>query len=136
MGVKLNRLACAGQGQVVSVERANASVVERVIVKPAKSFPTRVIQPYPFLEPFLDPFLLLPGSLSRLCIHNRFLLIIEIKDRGCFEIEGIFNEFEAGISVRAPIGRIGGGALCLPVSINVPGSERVNVSNFHAGRYI
>ena len=54
MTVKLNRLACAGQCQVIAIERAQPGVVERVVVETAKPFAPRIVRPNPFLEPFLD----------------------------------------------------------------------------------
>jgi len=38
MLVKLNRLACAGQCQVIAVEGTQPGVVERVVVETAKPF--------------------------------------------------------------------------------------------------
>jgi hypothetical protein len=54
MRVKLNRLARAGQRQVIAVERAQPGVVERVVVETAKPFAPRIVRPNPFLELFLD----------------------------------------------------------------------------------
>ena len=134
--MKLNRLARSGQRQMVPVERANTGVIECLIVKTAKAFAARIIQPNPLLEPFLDTFLFLAGRFCRLSIYDRLLLLIEIIDCGCFEVESIFNEVETGITVGAPIGGVGGGGLCFPIGVDVPSSQRVNMSNFHSGRNV
>jgi hypothetical protein len=52
--MKLNRLARAGQRQVIAVERAQPGVVERVVVETAKPFAPRIVRPNAFLELFLD----------------------------------------------------------------------------------
>ena len=114
----------------------NAGVIECVVVETAKPFAARIIRPNPFLEPFLDAFLFLAGGFCRLRVDDGLLLFIEIIDRGCFEIEGVFNQFEAGVTVSAPIGRVGGRAFRLPIRVDMPGSERVDVADFHAGRNV
>jgi hypothetical protein len=77
MRVKLNRLARAGQRQVIAVERAQPGVVERVVVETAKPFAPRIVRPNPFLELFLDAFLLLAGGLG--CL--RLLRLLKLQQR-------------------------------------------------------
>ena len=77
MRVKLNRLARAGQRQVIAVERAQPGMVERVIVETAKPFAPQTVRPNPFLELFLDAFLFLAGRLGRL----RLLRLLKLQQR-------------------------------------------------------
>ena len=72
--VKLNRPARAGQRQVIAVERADARVIERVVVEAAKPFPPRIIRPNPFLEPFLDALLLFARGFGRLRVDDGLLV--------------------------------------------------------------
>jgi len=44
---KLNCTARAGQGQVIAVKRANARVIERVVVEAAKPFSSRIVRTKP-----------------------------------------------------------------------------------------
>jgi hypothetical protein len=68
MSMKLNRTARAGQGQVIAVKRANARVIERVVVESAKPFPPRIVRPNPFLEPFFEAYRFYSSRiLSRAC---------------------------------------------------------------------
>ncbi len=113
--VKLNRPARAGQRQVVAVERADARVIERVVVEAAKPFPPRVVRPDPFLEPFLDALLFFARGLGGLRVDDGFL-VHRVIDRGRFEIERVLNQFERRVTVGAPIGRVGGCASSPPNS--------------------
>ena len=135
MRVKLNGRAGARQRQVIAVERANARVIERVVVKAAKPFPPSIIRPNPFLEPFLDALLLFPRGLGGLRVDDGFF-VHRVIDGGRFEIERVLDQFEAGVAVGAPIRRVGGCAACLPIGVDVPGAERVDVPNFDAGRNV
>jgi hypothetical protein len=132
MLVKLNRLARAGQCQVIAVEGAQPGVVERVVVETAKPFAPRIVRPNPFLELFLDAFLLLAGGLGRLRIDDG-LFVRHVIHGGRFEIERVLNQFQTGVAVCAPIRRVGGRAACLPIRVNMPGAERVDVPDFDAG---
>jgi hypothetical protein len=71
--VKLNGRTGSRQGQVFAVERADARMIERIIVKAAKPFAPVVIRPNPFLEPFLDALLFFPRGLGGLRVDDGFL---------------------------------------------------------------
>ena len=132
MLVKLNRLACAGQCQVIAVEGTQPGVVERVVVETAKPLAPRIVRPDPFFELFLDAFLLLAGSLGRLRIDDG-LFVRHVIHGGRLEIERVLDQFQTGVAVCAPIRRVGGRAARLPIRVNMPGTERVDVPNFDAG---
>ena len=100
---------------MVAVERADARVIERVVVEAAKPFPPRIIRPDPFLEPFLDALLFFARGLGGLRVDDG-LLVHRVINRGRFEIERVLNQFERRVTVRAPIGRVGGRAFRLPIA--------------------
>jgi hypothetical protein len=112
---------------------ADARMIERVIVKAAKPFPPVVIRPNPFLEPFLDAFLFFPRGLGGLRVDDGFLVHIIING-GRFEIERFLDEFEGGIAVRSPIGRVGGRPFRLPIARDVPRAERMDVADLNTRR--
>jgi len=114
VSVELNRPAYAGQRQMVAVERADARVVESVVVKTAEPLTPRVIRPDPFLEPLFDSLLFLAGSLSGLRVDDGLFVLVQVIDRGCLEVERVFDEFEGGVAVRTPIGCVGGCPSGLP----------------------
>ena len=62
-----------------------------------------------------------------------FLVHIIINGRR-FEIQRFLDEFEAGVTVRSPIGRVGGRPFRLPIGRDVPRAERVDVADFNARR--
>lgn len=111
-------------------------MIESVVVKTAEPFPPRIVRPHPFLEPFLDAHLLLAGGLGRLGVHDRFLVLIEVVDRGRLEVKGILDEFERRVTVCAPIGRVGGRSPGFPIPREMPSAERVDVSDLHARRNV
>ena len=133
MRVKLNCAARAGQRQMVAVERADARVIERVVVEAAKPFPARVVGPNPFLELFLDALLFFASGLGRLRVDDGFL-VHRVIDRGRFKIERVFNQFQRRVTVSAPIRRVRGCAACLPIRIDVPRTEGVDVPDLDARR--
>ena len=108
-------------------------MIERVIVKAAKPFPPVVIRPDPFRKPFLDALLFFPRGLGGLRVDDGFLVHIIING-GRFEIERFLDEFKGGITVRPPIGRVGGRTFRLPIARDVPRAKRVDVANLNAGR--
>ena len=108
-------------------------MIERVIVKAAKPFPPFVIRPDPFRKPFLDALLFFPRGLGGLRVDDGLLVHIIING-GRFEIERFLDEFEAGVTVRSPIGRVGGRPFRLPIGGDVPRAERVDVADLNARR--
>ena len=132
VSVELDRSAGARQCQMIAIKSADARVIERVVVKAAKPFSPGIIRPYPFLEPFLDALLLLTSRLGRLCVDCGFF-VHDVVHGGRFEVQRVLDEFEAGVAVGAPIGRVGGCPLRLPIGVDVPGAECVDVPNVHAG---
>ena len=133
MNVKLNGRTGSRQRQVFAVERPNARVIECIIVEAAKPFPPFIIGPDPFLESFLDALLFFPCGLGGLRVDDGFLVHIIING-GRFEIERFLDEFEAGITVRPPIGRVRGRAFRLPIAGDVPRAERVDVADLNPRR--
>jgi len=133
VSVELDYPACAWERQVVTVECADARVVEHVVVKPTEPFPPRIVRPHPFFEAFLDALLLLAGSLGGLGVDDRFLVLIEVVDRRRFEVQGIFNEFKRRVTVRAPIGRVGGRSPGFPIPREMPSAECMDMADLHAG---
>ena len=119
-----------------TVERAESGVVERVVVKPRQPLAARNILPDPFLESLFDPLLLLARGFRGLGIDNGFFVGVEVVHRGCPEIQRVFNQFEPAVAVRAPIGRVPSRCTRLPISVYVPGAERVDVADFDTGREV
>ena len=120
---------------MVAVERADARVIERVVVEPAKPFPPRIIRPDPFFESFLDALLFFARGLGGLRVDDG-LFIHRVIDRGRFEIERVFNQFERRVTVGAPIRRVRGCAFRLPIRADMPRAERVDVANLDTGRNV
>ena len=108
-------------------------MIERVIVKAAKPFPPFIIRPDPFRKPFLDALLFFARGLGRLGVDDGLLVHIVI-NRGRFEIERFLDEFEGGVTVRPPIGGVGGRPFRLPIGGDVPRAERMDVADFNARR--
>ena len=115
------------------MECADPAMIERVLVKAAKSFPLWIIRPDPFLEPFLDALLFFAPRLGGLRVDDGLLVHIIINSRR-FKVQSFLDEFEGGITVRSPISRVGGRRFRLPIARDVPRAKRVDVANLNAGR--
>ena len=105
-----------GAGSFVAAV-ARAGGVEPVVA--GKPFPPLVIRPDPFCKPFLDAFLFFSRGLGGLRVHHRLLVHIIIDSRR-FKIERFLDKFEGGVTVRSPIGRVGGRPFRLPIGGDVP----------------
>ena len=124
VSMKLNRPARTGQGQMIAIERADARVIERVVVKSAEPFPPRIIRPHPFFELFFDAFLFFTRSLRGLRVDDG-LFIHRVIDSWRLEIQGVLDEFKCRVTIRAPVRRIGGCAACVPIRIDAPDVTRL-----------
>ena len=118
-----DRLARAGQGEMIAIEGARSNVVEAVVVQPREPLAALVIRPNPGFEPLLDFLLLVTSAFGRLRVDDRLLVAVEVVNRGCLEIQSVLNQIEGRGAVRAPIRGIGYGPFCLPISGDKPRSQ-------------
>ena len=113
-----------------AIERPHPRMIERVIVKAAKSFAPRVILPDPFSKLLLDAFLFFARRLGCLHIDNGLLVHIVI-DSWRLEIQRLLDEFQPGVAVGSPIGCVGGRTFGFPVGGDVPRAECVDMPDLN-----
>src|SRR6266850_6396343 len=109
---------------MLAVEGADARMIEGVIVKATQPIPPRIVRPHPLLETFLDALLFLACGFGCLGVDDWLLVSIEVVNGGRLEVQSIFDEFKAGVSVRAPIRRVCCRAPCFPIAVHMPSTER------------